>query len=230
MSFLSAIFGSRPKVPQWNNITIGAEQQAAVGQNAAALPSIESLASGVTSYNTGQLNNLLNLAMPGWSSSVAQAGQNISSELQGKLPSDVAASIQDSDAAKALTGGFGGSGLVGNLTARDLGITSLNLTQTGQSELENWSSLLNSLYAPGQFNVSSMFIDPQTEFNDTMANQEMSWGQQWLQAQSNAMPKPEAAGLEGWLSSMGSSLTGGLLNTGGGGGGGGGGMGILSML
>jgi hypothetical protein len=208
MSFLNAVYGTKPKVPVWNNITLPQEQSAAISQNASSLPSNEALASGVDTFNQNQLTTMLNSIIPNFTGSSNQLGLNINNELQGKLPADVQSQLQESDAAQALTGGFGGSGLAGNLTARDLGISSLNLMQTGQSELENWSSQIDQMFAPGEFNVSSMFVDPQQEFQDTFQNQSMQWGQQWLASQVSAMPKPQAAGLEKAISGLGTSVLG----------------------
>jgi hypothetical protein len=204
-SGLTAIFGGRPKVPIWQNINltgVGGQQDAAIAGNAQALPGLESLATGVDTFNQDQITQLLNNVMPGFSASSATAGANIQSELSGKIPTDVADTVQSSAAAQALTGGFGGSGLAGNLTAKDLGLTSLDLTNQGMSSLESWSANLDKMFAPGEFNVSSMFVDPQTEFQDTMNNQEMAWGQQWESNQVAAMPNPAAAGLFKYLSGL----------------------------
>ena len=217
-SGLTAIFGGRPVVPTWNNINltgIGGQQDAATAGNAQALPGLEALAGGVDTFNQDQLTQLMNNVMPGFSESSATAGKNIQSEISGQIPTDVSNAIQSSDAAKSITGGFGGSELSKTLTARDLGLTSLDLTNQGMSSLESWSSNLDKMFAPGEFNVSSMFVDPQTEFTDTMQNQEQAYSQQWLSNQVSAMPNPAAAGLFKYLSGMGSGMVGG----GGGGGG-----------
>ena len=186
------MFGSKPVVPTWNPVTLQGAQANATAANTANLPGIENLVGSANQFSAAQMTSLLNSVMPGFSSSIGQAGQNISSELQGQIPTDVAQQIQSSTAAQALTGGFGGSGLMGNTLARNLGLTSLDLMNQGQSSLQSWGSLINSLYAPGQMNAASMFVDPQTMFNDTMANQEMSYSQEWTQNQINAMPNPQS--------------------------------------
>ena len=216
--FLGQMFGERPTVPVWNAVTLGQSQTKAVGENQSALPGIENLASGVDTFNQNQLTQLLNSVMPGWSDMANQSSKNTASELKGEIPTDVSQALQSSDAAKALTGGFGGSGLSGNMTAKDLGLTSLNLMQQGQSSLESWTSMVDNMFAPGQFNVSSMFVDPQTEFTDTMQNQEQQFSQQWLSNQVESMANPEATGLWSMLSGMGSGMMSGGGNSGGGGG------------
>ena len=213
--FLGQMFGARPSVPVWNPVTLGGSQTEAVDENQSALPGIENLASGVDTFNQNQLTQLLNSIMPGWSANAGQESKNIGSELKGEIPTDVSEAVQSSDAAKALTGGFGGSGLLGNMTAKDLGLTSLSLMGQGESSLESWTGMVDKMFAPGQFDVSSMFVNPQTEFTDTMANQEHAFSQKWMSNQIGAMPNPEATGLWSMLSGMGKGMT-----TGGGGGGG----------
>lgn len=61
-------------------------------------------------------------------------GANIYSKLKGELPQDVQNLIRDKAAAAAVGGGMPGAGLYGNRTARDLGLTSLDLTKQGVSE------------------------------------------------------------------------------------------------
>ena len=195
MGFLSSLFGGTPAVPPWQNIYLNQQQGAATSANQAALPGLTSLASGVDLFNQDQMTALLNSIMPGWSGSADTASGNIASELKGQIPADVSMTVQSSDAAKALTGGFGGSGLAGDLTARDLGLTSLDLTSTGTSSLESWTGLVDKLFEPGMFNVSSMFVTPQQEFQDTMQNQEQAWNAKWMQSQVSAMPDPVFSGI-----------------------------------
>ena len=206
MGFLGDLFGSKPTVPTWNNISLDQSQTQAVGANQASLGSIENLATGVNTFNQQQLTELMNNIMPGFSGMASTASKNISDELSGKIPTDVSQAIQSSDAAKALTGGFGGSGLAGNLTAKDLGLTSLDLTNQGLSSLESWSGQIDKMFAPGEFNVSSMFISPQDEFTSTMQNQEQEMQQQWMTNQVAAMGDPVTQGL--W--NMGTSMLGGM--------------------
>ena len=230
---VAGLVAGTPQVPSWTNINLDQQQTNAIAANQASLPSLEGMASNINLFNQGQLTQLFNNVMPGWSNMSQTATGNIASELQGKVPTDVSNAIQSSDAAQALTGGFGGSGLSGNKTARDLGLTSLNLIQQGQSSLQSWTSMIDQMFTPGQFNVSSMFVTPQQEFQDTFANQESKWNVDWLKNQVNWSGSfGELLGNEinttsqqfnGLMSSIVSKYAGSMA--GGMGGGGGGGMG-----
>jgi hypothetical protein len=195
MGFLSSIFGSKPTVPTYTPVSLADSQSQSISANQAALPSAEKLASGVSQFNQDQLTQMLNSIMPGFSDNSKQIQSNISSELKGQLPTDVIQALQSSDAAQALTGGFGGSGLAGNLTAKDLGLTSLDLMMKGQSAEQSWTSMIDSMYAPGIMSPQSMFISPMQQFDASTKNNENTFNQEWLQAQVNAQPNPVMNGI-----------------------------------
>ena len=68
-----------------------------------------------------------------------QAAVNNDSFLQGMIPADVAAQVARSGASTAnLSGVSGGSQMGQNLTARDLGITSLSLMSQGSKDAQEW--------------------------------------------------------------------------------------------
>ncbi len=190
---LGTILGgaSKPSVPNWNDVTLEGAQAKSISANTTALPGIENIAKQTNAFNQDQITAMLEKVIPGWSQTAGAAQKNIAEMVSGKIPTDVSNAVQSSAAARALTGGYGGSQLGGNLTARDLGLTSLNLTQTGISSEESWAKLMSSLYMPGQFNISSMFITPQQEFNAQFQNQESKWNTQWLKNQVSAMPDPQ---------------------------------------
>lgn len=236
-------YAQKPKVPTYQPVSAGGSAATAVSANTANLPGIENLSSQYNLFNQQQLTQMLNTAIPGYDQIASKASSNILDELSGKLPADVLATIQSSDASKALAGGFGGSGLASNLTARDLGLTSLNLTQQGLSSAESWTSMMDRMFAPGQFNASSMFISPATQIAVNTSNTENQWGVDWLKNQINAMPNPANAAIAGDLGQIADFTGSGILNalvpglgnipglgSGGGGMGGGGGNPFSSIM
>ncbi len=109
--------------------------------------------------NTGWQDQLSSLD-PNLMRSVSQLGQNTLSDLQGQLPQDVQTQIQNDTAFQALQGGFAGTGMARNLTARDLGLTSLNLQNTGAQNLSTDLSDLTALN-PANASLSSLLFSPQ---------------------------------------------------------------------
>ena len=223
MGFLNSIFGSTPKVPTFKPVDIGQAQKSAIGENTAALPGAESLASSATTFNQSQIAKMLEQNDPGFAGQSASIGKNISSEVAGQIPSDVSDALQKSTAAQALTGGFGGSGLSGNLLAKDLGLTSLDLIGMGTSSAESWASTVDKLFAPGNMDVTSMFISPQQQFQAETANAENQFNAQWLQNQVAAQPNPVTSGLFHFAVNEGNQIASTAASAYGGGSGGGGG-------
>ena len=194
-NLLSSIFGSTPTVPTYQQVDLGQSQKKSIAANQAALPAAETLTATANAFSQSQISQMLNQQIPGFSQDQAQIGSNISSELQGKLPGDVVQAVQSSAAAQSLAGGYGSSGMFGNLLAKDLGLTSLQLMGQGQSAAESWSSTVDKLFQPGQIDVSSMFITPQQQFQSDTTNAENQWNQQWLSNQVAAQPDPVASGI-----------------------------------
>jgi hypothetical protein len=103
--------------------------------------------------NMQQLQSLLGQAMPGYQSffsglqgTFGQMGDiwnqmrpNVTSMLAGQVPQDVQDQIRRNAAFTSLMGGSAGAGTgaTGAITARDLGLTSLDLTEKGQAMAGN---------------------------------------------------------------------------------------------
>lgn len=179
IDMITNLIGGKPSIPAWNNITLAGQQADAINENISSLPQLENLASQTNQFGAEQIQKLLAQVIPGYQSLTSNAVGTIESELSGKVPTDVSEAIQSSDAAQALTGGFGGSGMLGHLTARDLGLTSLNLTQQGLNSAESWIRQMDAITMPSQFNISSMFVTPQQQFQDTFQNQEAQFQRQY---------------------------------------------------
>lgn len=95
------------------------------------LPRDIALAQQATQANQGILNKLAEDNIPGFKERKQTQADLIDSFLRGELPDDVAQAVERRSAATGLGLGISGSGLGRNLTARDLGRTSLDLIGTG---------------------------------------------------------------------------------------------------
>lgn len=235
-SFLNQIFGSKPSVPGLPTYTLGQAQSGAIAENLQALPQAESLVSQANLFSQDQITAMLNAAIPGYSGMQAAAGQNIESMLKGEIPQDVSAAIQNSAAARSLGLGIGGSGASKNLVARDLGLTSLDLTQRGLSSMENWMRTSASIYEPNMMNVASMFVSPMQQYQTQNEQNIQQFQRNWMANQVAAMPDPVMRGIHDTIMSLADAYLGGSYSEGfkpgdygktsGGVGGGGGGAGI----
>lgn len=119
-----------------------------------------------------QLTQLLNQALPGYSGMMGQAAQNTSQLLSGALPADVVNQLQRSTAFQSMRGGFAGTGASGALTARDLGLTSLQLQGQGFQQFGNLLQMTRSYAMP-------QLLNPMTLVQDLLANDQWSKTQQY---------------------------------------------------
>jgi len=222
MSFLSDIFGKKPKVPEFQRTSLPEQQGKAINANLAALPGAEDLVGKANVFTRQQIQDMLRATIPNYDAITKTATGNIQSMLKGELPQDVQGQISRNAAAKALGGGYAGSGSHGNLVARDLGLTSLDLTQQGLSSAESWFKMSDQMFSPGMLNVSSMFITPQQQFESEFQQNTLQFQRDWMSNQIKAMPDPVLSGINDQVYGLLQSVAGSFGGMGGVGGGGGG--------
>jgi hypothetical protein len=207
--------GSKPKVPAFKPIDFQAEQKQAIQQNIEALQPATELAQKTTAAEQSQLEAQLRRAIPGYDQIVQQASKNIGSALKGELPTDVASQIQRSTAGRALSGGFGGaSGFGRALTARDLGLTSLQLQNQGLAQAQNFIQQQRVYGMTQPFSVSSMFITPAQRVTALQNQQAAQYNRDMTAAQVAAMPDPKMAAIGQGIQSMGGVIGGSMFQGG----------------
>lgn len=195
-SFFQQLVGTKPTVPDLPSLNLGTEQQKALAANQAAIPGAENIAASVDLFNEQQINKMLSSVIPNYNAITGNISRNIASLTAGQVPTDVQQALQSSSAAQSLSGGFGGTQAGGNLFARDLGLTSLNLTQQGLNSAESWLRTASSIYQPGMFNVSSMFVTPGQQASFDVEERNAQFQTQWMKNQIAAMPAPWASDLK----------------------------------
>jgi hypothetical protein len=115
-------------------------------------------APGINQFNMQQLQGLLGQALPGYQGMINQMQTNTGQLLQGAVPQDVQDQIRRSAAYQSLMGGTAGAGTgtTGAITARDLGLTSLDLQKTGFSQSSNLLQLARTSLMPQPVNPLSL--------------------------------------------------------------------------
>ena len=103
-----------------------------LGAMSSAQPKAESIAAENNTFNNDQLQKMLEKSIPGYGQMQGTRTANANALLRGEIPEDVRSQINRTTAARALGGGYAGTQAGRNLTARDLGMTSLNLMGLGQ--------------------------------------------------------------------------------------------------
>jgi hypothetical protein len=196
--------GSKPKIPELKPIDFAAEQRQAIQQNIASLEPATELAQKTTAAEQSQLEAQLRRAIPGYDQLVKQAGANIGAALRGEISPEASAQVQRSTAGRALSGGFGaGSGFGRALTARDLGITSMQLQNQGLAQAQNFIQQQRAFGMTQPFSVSSMFITPAQRVGVMQQQQQAQYNRNLQAAQVAAMPDPTMAAIGSAISQAG---------------------------
>ena len=226
--------GKKVKVPEFNKVNTEKEQEAAIKQNIASLQSGSELATKTTAAEQTLLESQLRRSIPGYDQLISQASSNIGSALKGEISQDVQSQIQRSSAGRALSGGFGaGSGVGRNLSARDFGLTSMQIQNQGLAQAQSFIQQQRTTGMAQPFSVSSMFITPSQRINLALQENQFQYQRDMSAAQVAAQPDPMMAAIGGSLSNIGGmalgSGMGSMMGGGGGGGQGGGGGGGFTI-
>lgn len=195
------IFGSKPRIAKYKPVNLTAEQGKAIAGNVSNFPDIAHLGDLYSDQELSQLEKIL----PGYGARLS-AGQATTDALfsqaqpllHGEIPQDVQDAVQRSSAYQSLSGGYAGSPMSKALTARDLGLTSLNLMNQGASlagqgvnSMQAWDSLARrDMLDPG-----SMFVTPAQEGANTQTQNLLSQQQRQNQFNVDAAPDPVAKGI-----------------------------------
>ena len=124
------------KIAQTPGLDMGATNNEVVAGNQAALPGAQKYVSQVNQGSMADINSVLEQAIPGYSPMQKSRADAVASMLRGEIPTDVAGQINRHSASQALAGGYAGSPMGRNLTARDLGLSSLDITQKGLAGMQ----------------------------------------------------------------------------------------------
>lgn len=181
-------YGKKPDEIKLETINPADSANQALDINLSTLPKAEALASDVNLFNQSQLDKLIEMALPGGPS---QIKKNIMAELRGELPPDVVEEIQRSVASRASVGGFSGTGFSSALGARDLGLSSLALTERGLNSAARW---LAQSTAP-VMDVSRSFFSPQQLLAFNVGERDRRYEAERVNAGIRAAPDPNAAQL-----------------------------------
>ena len=201
--------GKKPVIPAFKPIDFAKEQGQAIQQNIASLKPASELAQKTTAADQSVLEEQLRRAIPGYDKLIAQAGSNIGASLRGEISPEVSAQVQRSTAGRALAGGFGGaSGMGRSLTARDLGLTGMQIQNQGLQQAQSFIQQQRAYGMVQPFSTSSMFITPAQRVGVLQQQQQAQYTRDLAAAQVSAAPNPMMSALGGSLSTIGGLVAG----------------------
>jgi len=205
--------GKKPVIPAFKPIDFAAEQKQAIKQNLGSLSSASELARKTTTADQSVLEEQLRRAIPGYDQLIAQAGSNIGASLRGEISPEISSQVQRSTAGRALAGGFGGaSGMGRSLTARDLGLTGMQIQNQGLQQAQSFIQQQRAYGMVQPFSTSSMFITPAQRVGVLQQQQQAQYSRDLQAAQVSAAPNPMMSALGGSLSTIGGLVAGPAFN------------------
>jgi hypothetical protein len=200
-SGLATLFGLRGadpnslKVPGAPNVNTTAAQKSAIAGNRKNLPELEKLASETNEATGRQFLQAMERLIPGFSQISSKIAGNILSQVSGELPSDVRKNISRAAAEKGIIRGTKGSEFDDYGELRDLGLTSLQITDKGLDAATRWMKTLDE-GAPS-FNFNSMFVTPAQRIATDQWNEINRFNTQFLRNQIKMLPSnAEMAGAQ----------------------------------
>ena len=202
--------GGKASVPTIATISPNDAASQAVSANLGNLAANEALVSQANQFTRDEIAKMMRQVMPGYDQITTSATGQISSMIKGDLPLSDAQQSELGSVAKAFGGGYGGSGVQGNLVARDLGLSSLQVTQQGLSSAESWMKMSNQLYGSQMLNLSSMFLTPSQVYAGTNEQNTQQFQQEWMQNQIDAQKDPVLTSLASSFGGLSSAATSGL--------------------
>lgn len=176
-------FGKAPKTPEFNTVDPLESQRKAIAGNLAAFDDISKVAGLFNQLNFQEQGKMLGATDPFANEIAAQTSKNRLDWSKGIMSSDMADEVQRNSAARAVGGGFGGTGAHNSLLARNYGLTSFALQKEAQSSEESWMKTAASIYQPGMFNTSKMTVTPEGLQADYAEERNLKFQRDWVAEQ-----------------------------------------------
>lgn len=190
---LQALLTDKPKVPKFKPVDFGAIESGAAKDWASLLPQIQPLAEKFNQMSIEDMNKALEQATPGFGQLRDIGTQNIMALERGQLPPDVKAQLERTAAERGVTLGTSGSQFGEYDAVRNLGLTSLELSQRGLSAAQSWMAAAAA--RTPTFNYGSLFISPTQRVGIREAEAQFQWQRDWLAAKIKAIPSGATAAL-----------------------------------
>lgn len=130
------------------------------GSQIGEIPGMQNVASAADTSSNQEYRAMIEALYPGVSQQISNISNIAQSYQAGLIPKDVQDQIQRATAQMSMQGGYGPiSGMGRNLTARDLGLTSMNLQQLGVNMAGTGIGMAQAM-TPSFTPVSSLLFTP----------------------------------------------------------------------
>jgi len=172
LGLAGSLFGKKPKIPKFKKVDQAKAQQESIAANLASFDQAKQLADQTTAADQDRLESILSRTMPNYKQMLSGAGSAVQNMISGKLATEDQAMYMRQSAERGGALGLAGSGAGRNLTARDLGLSSLQMTQAGLGAFNQLSSNLRQNYTVNPMSTAFSYAStPQYLQNEVRQNQ-----------------------------------------------------------
>jgi hypothetical protein len=155
-----SLLKKKPKIPTYKPVSQQGQQEAAIAANLASFNRARELAQQTSQADQDTLDSLLSRVDPNYQQNISRASGVIGDFLAGRLPlSDQNVSMRKSAESSQL-GGVPGSRFAQATTARDLGLSQVDLMRTGLGAFNQFSTNLRSNYVANPMPTASQYVSP----------------------------------------------------------------------
>jgi len=181
-----SLLKKKPKIPKYTPVNQQAEQEAAIAGNLASFGKASELADITAQADQDRLDSILARTMPNYRELISGAGSAVQNMIAGQLPMADQQMIMRRAAERGASMGLGGSAAGRNLTARDLGLSSLQMTQAGLGAFNQLSSNLRQNYMVNPMSTSSMYVSPSQRIANSIQENQFAYNALVSKRQSDA--------------------------------------------
>lgn len=167
-------------------VDVTTEQRKALEGNLKNLGDLSALGGRTQAALDEETIAMLRRFIPNWDEIAGNIGDTLASESRGEVPQDVQDFLSRKSAELGISAGTAGSQFDKYRTARNLGLTSLQLADKAIDSTSRWMAAVKS-GAP-RFDFTSMFQTPAQRIQTGMWNEQNRWNVAWLETQLKAQP------------------------------------------
>jgi hypothetical protein len=209
MGIAGGLMKKGPDIPAYEKVDQAKEQGAAISSNLASFDKSRQLAEQTSAADQEILMANLERAMPGYGKLIGGAGGAIGNMLAGRLPMADQGLLMRRSAEGGVSGGIGGSQAGRNLVARDLGLSQMQMTQSGLGALNPFLSTVRSTAVANPMGVGSMYVDPAQWTQNAISENRFGYNAAIGKAKADAANDPMNR-FAGALQTVGGMMTGGM--------------------
>ena len=153
-----SLLKKKPKIPTYKPVNQQASQESAIAANLASFGKARELADMTSQADQERLDSVLASIYPQYRETALSAGGAIQDMIAGRLPNQDQQMLMRRSAERGAGLGIANTGAGRNLTARDLGLSSLQMTQAGLGAFNQLSSNVRSNFTVNPMSTAFSYM------------------------------------------------------------------------